>query len=77
MIRTTYKLTTRYEITKFTQNFLDNGEADPHSYPNQTGERLSIDDTIDLANAVTLTRVLHMLDRIHETVKEVISDGDS
>lgn len=67
-IKKIYKLQTHYTITAFEVDE-ENGER---SYPRMTQERLAIEDTFDLENSMSLTKVLGIIDRIHDVIRDAI-----
>ncbi len=64
-----YKLTTRYEISAVMVELDDDGEPVPHTARQDYNERLTIEDSFDLADAITLTAVLAKIDTIHSIIR--------
>lgn len=62
--KTVYKLTFRFEIQKMSRSWW--GPEEGNYSDNWTQERLTIEDSIDLGEARTLTEVLKKVDQIHE-----------
>ena len=58
-----YKLQIRYEVTSYERPEREGG------YDQMTGERLSIDDTFDIADAMSLTKLLSLIDAMHDSIK--------
>ena len=67
-----YKLEVSYTISAAMYEVCDDGSDLPDgrsAYGSGTNERLSIQDSFDLANAVALTDVLAKIDQVHQVIK--------
>jgi hypothetical protein len=62
--RKAYKLAVRYEITAHEVD-----DDNPGASYFRNDERLTIEDTFDLANAMRLTEVLKVIDQVHDVIR--------
>lgn len=64
---TRYKIAARFDIQKMIVR--------EDGYENYTGERLSIDDSMDMGTAVDLVRALKLIERMHAALADDVAEA--